>query len=204
MRTFADEANVDVTTVRTSSRSCSHLLVAACFYDDGSSLVSPGLGRVENGLTVNLGALQRQQAHLDVARAASTRAQFLRGRSRIGVEDRPDKLMLPVPQDQRLAGNGLGIYADLWKNMKHRAFSAMAVAAFAIALAAMIPTAPLVHAQTDVESACTSSGGEYSSEVVRPHWDANPTLIETCCTGGASGQCVTYHDGVQGSIYQGG
>jgi len=87
--------------------------------------------------------------------------------------------------------------------MKHRASGAMAVAAFAIALAAMIPTAPLVHAQTDVESNCESSGGQYSSEVVRPHWDANPTLIETCCTGtGASQQCVTYHDGVPGGTYK--
>lgn len=88
--------------------------------------------------------------------------------------------------------------------MKYRAFSAMALAAFATAFAAMIPTAPVVHAQTDVENACTSSGGQYSSEVVRPHWNENPTLIETCCTGGPSGQCVTYRDGVQGSIYHGG
>jgi hypothetical protein len=122
---------------------------------------------------------------------------------RFGVEHRPDKLMLPVPQGQRLGGNGLGSYADLWKNMKQRAFSAMGVAAFAIALAAMIQTAPVVHAQTDVETACTNSGGQYSSEVVRPHWNESPTLIETCCTGGASGQCVNYRDGVQEGTYQG-
>jgi hypothetical protein len=96
-------------------------------------------------------------------------------------------------------------YAKLWTNMKRRVFSAMPAATFAIAVAAMISAAPLAHAQTDVESGCNGSGGQYSSEVVRPHWDANPTLIETCCTGtGASQQCVTYRDGVQGPTYGGG
>lgn len=117
---------------------------------------------------------------------------------------RPNRLMWPVPRNQRLVGNKPRTDADLRKNMKQHSFSATAVAAFAIALAAMIPTAPLVHAETDVETACTSSGGQYTSEVVRPHWDANPTLIETCCTGGASGQCVTYNDGVRGAVYGGG
>jgi hypothetical protein len=89
--------------------------------------------------------------------------------------------------------------------MKHRVFGTMPVAIFAIAVAVMIPATPLAHAQTDVAGTCQSSGGQYSSEVVRPHWDQNPTLIETCCTGtGASQQCVTYRDGVQGSTYGGG
>lgn len=89
--------------------------------------------------------------------------------------------------------------------MKRPAFSAVPVATFAIAVALMIPAAPLARAQTDVESACRNSGGQYSSEEVQPHWGAPPTLIETCCTGtGASGKCVTYRDGVQGPTYGGG
>jgi hypothetical protein len=89
--------------------------------------------------------------------------------------------------------------------MKRRVFSAMRVGTFTIAVAAMISAAPLARAQTDIENACKSSGGQYSSEVVKPHWDANPTLIETCCTGtGASQKCVTYRDGVQGPTYGGG
>ena len=89
--------------------------------------------------------------------------------------------------------------------MKRPMFSAMPVATFALAVAAMILAAPLAHAQTDVETNCNNSGGQYSSQVVRPHWDSNPTLIEQCCTGtGSSQKCVTYHDGVQGAVYGGG
>lgn len=89
--------------------------------------------------------------------------------------------------------------------MKRSVFSAMPLATFTIPVAVMILAAPLAHAQTDVENNCRSSGGEYSSEQVQPHWGAPPTLIETCCTGtGASRQCVTYRDGVQGPTYRGG
>lgn len=88
--------------------------------------------------------------------------------------------------------------------MKRPAFLAMSMATFAIAVAAMIFAAPLAQAQTDIESNCRSGGGEYSSEEVRPHWNANPTLIETCCTRtGASQICITYRDGVQGPTYGG-
>ncbi len=83
-------------------------------------------------------------------------------------------------------------------------FSAMPVGTFTIAFAAMIAAAPLADAQTDVENNCRSSGGQYSSQVVQPHWGAEPVLIETCCTGGAAGQCTTYRDGVPGPTYGGG
>jgi hypothetical protein len=90
-------------------------------------------------------------------------------------------------------------------NLKRSVFSAMPVAAFPIAFAVMILAAPLAHAQTDIEDACRNSGGQYSSEQVQPHWGAQPTLIETCCTStGASQKCVTYRDGVQGPTYGGG
>jgi hypothetical protein len=78
------------------------------------------------------------------------------------------------------------------------------MAAFAVALAAMIPTAPPAHSQTDVENACTSAAGNYTSEVVRPHWYEEPKLIETCCTGsGPSPKCVDYENGVQVDTYGG-
>jgi hypothetical protein len=92
---------------------------------------------------------------------------------------------------------GWGEALEIWTNMKRREFSVMAAAGL-MALAAMISTAPLVHAQTDVEAGCASSGGQYTSEVVRPHWNESPALIETCCTGK---QCTTYRDGVQGGTY---
>jgi hypothetical protein len=89
--------------------------------------------------------------------------------------------------------------------MKRLAFTAMPVATFAIAVAASILAAPLAQAQTDTETNCKGAGGEYSSQEVRPRWGANPTLIETCCTGtGPSQKCVTYRDGVQGPTYGGG
>jgi hypothetical protein len=81
--------------------------------------------------------------------------------------------------------------------------SAMPAATFALAVATMISAAPLAHAQTDVENTCKSSGGQYTSQEVQPHWGADPVLIETCCTGGASGQCTTYRDGVPGPTYGG-
>jgi hypothetical protein len=88
--------------------------------------------------------------------------------------------------------------------MKLPAFSDMPVAALAIVFAAMILTAPPAHSQTDVENTCTSSGGNYTSEVVRPHWNEEPKLIETCCTGsGSSPQCVDYENGVQVDTYGG-
>lgn len=88
--------------------------------------------------------------------------------------------------------------------MNRRVFRAAPVAAFAITVGTMILTAPLARAQTDIESNCKTAGGEYSSQQVQPHWGANPTLIETCCTEtGASHKCVTYRDGVQGPTYGG-
>ena len=89
--------------------------------------------------------------------------------------------------------------------MKRPVFSAMPVATFTIAVSVMVSAAPLAQAQTDIETNCKNSGGQYSSEEVQPHFGANPTLIETCCTGtGTSGKCVTYRDGVQGPTYGGG
>jgi transcriptional regulatory protein LevR len=89
--------------------------------------------------------------------------------------------------------------------MKRPAFSVMRIATFTLAIAAALSAAPLAHAQTDVENTCRSSGGDYSSEEVQPHWGANPVLIETCCTGtGTARKCVTYRDGVQGPTYGGG
>jgi hypothetical protein len=89
--------------------------------------------------------------------------------------------------------------------MKRRVFSAIPVASYTIAAAVMILAAPLARAQTDIETNCKNSGGQYSSEEVQPHFGATPTLIETCCTGtGASAKCVTYRDGVQGPTYGGG
>jgi hypothetical protein len=85
--------------------------------------------------------------------------------------------------------------------MKRLICSAMPVALFAIPVALVISSAPLAHAQTDVENNCKSSGGDYTSQEVQPHWGAAPVLIETCCT---AGRCVTYRDGVQGPTYGGG
>ena len=84
--------------------------------------------------------------------------------------------------------------------MKRRVFRAMPMATFGIAAAAMISAAPLAHAQTDIENSCKSSGGDYTSQEVQPHWGATPVLIETCCTGP---QCTTYRDGVPGPVYGG-
>jgi hypothetical protein len=89
--------------------------------------------------------------------------------------------------------------------MKSPVFSAMPAATFTIAASVTILAAPVAHAQTDIENACKSSGGQYTSEEVSPHFGSNPTLIETCCTGtGPSQKCVTYRDGVQGPTYGGG
>lgn len=89
--------------------------------------------------------------------------------------------------------------------MKPTVSSVTSAATFTFAVAAMISAAPLAHAQTDVETACNSSGGQYTSEEVQPHFGAAPVLIETCCTGtGAAQKCVTYRDGVQGPTYGGG
>ncbi|MGH3559258.1 MAG: hypothetical protein ACRDTK_17505, partial [Mycobacterium sp.] len=88
--------------------------------------------------------------------------------------------------------------------MKRPVFTAMPVAAFTVAVAVMLWAAPLARAQTDVENACRTSGGQYSSQEVQPHWGAASILIETCCTGtGPSAKCVTYRDGVQGPTYGG-
>jgi hypothetical protein len=87
--------------------------------------------------------------------------------------------------------------------MKSLPLSALPAATFTLAVAAMISAAPLAQAQTDIENNCKSSGGQYTSEQVQPHWGADPVLIETCCTGGASGKCTTYRDGVPGPTYGG-
>jgi hypothetical protein len=95
-------------------------------------------------------------------------------------------------------------YAELWRNMQRPVFSAIPVATFTIPVAVMILAAPFAHAQTDIEDSCKSSGGQYSSEQVTPHFGSAPTLIETCCTNaGASQKCITYRDGVQGPTYGG-
>lgn len=89
--------------------------------------------------------------------------------------------------------------------MKRPVFSARRGATFGIAVAVTILAAPLAHAQTDVQSNCASSGGQYTSEEVSPHFGQTPILLETCCTGtGPSQKCTTYRDGVQGPTYGGG
>ena len=89
--------------------------------------------------------------------------------------------------------------------MKRPVLSARPAATFGMAVAVMILAAPLAHAQTNIEDSCKSSGGQYTSEQVSPHFGSAPTLIETCCTGtGPSQKCVTYRDGVQGPTYGGG
>jgi hypothetical protein len=88
--------------------------------------------------------------------------------------------------------------------MKRPVFTAGIPAAYGIAVAAAIVAAPLAYAQTDVQSQCASSGGQYTSEEVSPHFGQAPSLIETCCTGtGASQKCTSYRDGVQGPTYGG-
>jgi hypothetical protein len=87
--------------------------------------------------------------------------------------------------------------------MKRLVLSAMPAATFTLAVAVMISATPVVRAQTDIENSCRNSGGQYTSEQVQPHWGADPVLIETCCTGGASGQCTTYRAGVPGPTYGG-
>jgi len=70
---------------------------------------------------------------------------------------------------------------------------------FGIAVAATILTAPLAHA-TGVQDQCASSGGQYTSQEVSPHFGQAPSLIETCCV---AQKCTTYRDGVQGPTYGG-
>jgi hypothetical protein len=89
--------------------------------------------------------------------------------------------------------------------MKRPVLSARPAATFGIAVAVTILAAPLAHAQTDVQSQCASSGGQYTSEEVSPHFGSAPSLIETCCIStGPSQKCTTYRDGVQGPTYGGG
>jgi hypothetical protein len=71
---------------------------------------------------------------------------------------------------------------------------------FGIAVAATILTAPLAHAQPDVQGQCASSGGQYTSQEVSPHFGSPPSLIETCCV---AQKCTTYRDGVHGPTYGG-
>jgi len=88
--------------------------------------------------------------------------------------------------------------------MKRLVLSASPAATFAVAAAVTILAAPLAHAQTDVQSQCASSGGQYTSEEVTPHFGSPPTLIETCCIGtGPAQKCTSYRDGVQGPTYGG-
>jgi hypothetical protein len=88
--------------------------------------------------------------------------------------------------------------------MKRPVFNAIPVAAFGIPVAAMILTAPFAHAQTAVEDACNSSGGQYTKSEVSAHFGQDPSLFEECCTGtGPSKKCVDYKDGVQGPTYGG-
>ena len=88
--------------------------------------------------------------------------------------------------------------------MKSRVLKARPATAVGIAVAATILAAPLAHAQTDVQTNCANSGGQYTSEEVSPHFGSAPTLIETCCIStGPSQKCTTYRDGVQGPTYGG-
>ena len=98
-------------------------------------------------------------------------------------------------------GAGKLLPSDLRRNMKRPVLSARPAATFGIAVAVTILAAPLAHAQTDVQSQCASSGGQYTSEEVSPHFGSPPSLIETCCI---AQKCTTYRDGVQGPTYGGG
>ena len=81
--------------------------------------------------------------------------------------------------------------SELRRNMKRLVFG--------IAVAATILTAPLAHA-TGVQDQCASSGGQYTSQEVSPHFGQAPSLIETCCI---AQKCTTWRDGVQGPTYGG-
>lgn len=81
--------------------------------------------------------------------------------------------------------------SELRRNMKRLVFG--------IAAAATILTAPLAHA-TGVQDQCASSGGQYTSQEVSPHFGSPAYLIETCCV---AQKCTTYRDGVQGPTYGG-
>jgi hypothetical protein len=81
--------------------------------------------------------------------------------------------------------------SELRRNMKRLVFG--------IAVAATILTAPLAHA-TGVQDQCASSGGQYTSEEVSPHFGQAPSLIETCCV---AQKCTSWRDGVQGPTYGG-
>ena len=89
-------------------------------------------------------------------------------------------------------GTGKLSPSELRRNMKRLVFG--------IAVAATILTAPLAHAQTDVQSQCASSGGQYTSQEVSPHFGQAPSLIETCCI---AQKCTTWRYGVQGPTYGG-
>ena len=88
--------------------------------------------------------------------------------------------------------------------MKRAVFNPIPAATFTFAAAVTLLVAPLAHAATAIEDNCRSSGGQYTSEEVTPHFGSAPTLIETCCTGtGPSQKCTSYRDGVQGPTYGG-
>jgi hypothetical protein len=84
--------------------------------------------------------------------------------------------------------------------MKRAVLRARPAATFGIAVAVTILAAPFAHADPDVQGQCASSGGQYTSQQVSPHFGSPPSLIETCCV---AQKCTTYRDGVQGPTYGG-
>src|ERR1700757_1212513 len=68
-------------------------------------------------------------------------------------------------------GTGKLSPSELRRNMKRFVF--------AISVAATILTAPLAHADPDVQGQCASSCGQYMSQQVSPLFDKVPSLIET-------------------------
>ena len=96
--------------------------------------------------------------------------------------------------------SGLGNHAQLRRNMKRAALRARPAATLGIAVAVTILAAPLAHADPDVQGQCASSGGQYTSQQVSPHFGQAPSLIETCCV---AQKCTTWRDGVQGPTYGG-
>ncbi len=88
-------------------------------------------------------------------------------------------------------GTGKLSPSELRRNMKRLVFG--------IAIAVAILAAPLARA-TDVQGQCASSGGQYTSQEVSPHFGQAPSLIETCCV---AQKCTTWRDGVQGPTYGG-
>ena len=88
--------------------------------------------------------------------------------------------------------NGPESYAELWRNSNVRSSSAHSCGHFHYpGCGDDLGRTFCSRQQTDIEDSCKSSGGQYSSEQVTPHFGSAPTLIEKCCTNaGASNNAL--------------